>query len=259
MGCKNAKENENNNEEFAEVNNKNNDNSNHNNTNNNGQNSLNSKESKFEDDRHINAGSCLFPIFNGTKLNLSNIERELLCMSLFAEINKIRISPTSYIPEIEYFMSKIKPKTDQKEAYIRVSQFSAVVLKNGKESFNECIEFLKSQKPLKPLNFEEALKINFPENINKCAQIDYIGNAVKKKMEDLKSRYSKNLTLTKFHFDINAPYSQASCALQVIDDTNSELMRRKNIFNEEINIIHINCEIISRGIVCYYMVFGKKL
>lgn len=220
-------------------------------------NGINIKDQPYMDDRQISGGSCLFPIINGTKLTLSDIERELLAMSLFVEINKVRMYPTSYISEIEYFMSKIKENS--KESFIKVSQFSAVVLKNGKESFNECIEFLKKQKPLKPLNFENALKIDFPKKLNTCAQIEYIGNVVKKKIENLNNRYAHNLTLKRFHFDINAPFSQASCALQIIDDTNSDLMRRKNIFNEDINVIHINCEIISRGIVCYYLAFGEKL
>lgn len=209
--------------------------------------------------RYMNMNNCLFPIFNGEKLSLTNIEKELLSMSLFLEINKIRKYPTSYIPQIEYFKKQIKPKTESNEAYIKVSPFSAVVLKTGEEAFDDCIEFLKKQKPLKPLNFENALKIDFPRDIKNCYRIDYISDTVKKKMEGLKARFAHNLTLKKFHFDINAPFSQASCALQVVDDTNSDQMRRKNIFNENLNVVHINCEIISRGIICYYMAFGEKL
>ena len=205
------------------------------------------------------SAKCIFPSINIQPTNrLSQIEKELLSMSLLMEINKVRLSPSSYRLVVQKYMNKIHPASVTKNAYISVGPSSAIALKKGKAAFEDCLNFLSKQKAVNAIQLESELCIDFPANINDCVNMGYIERVIKEKYDKMNDRYKGNLQLKKFHFDVNAPSAEASCVMQIVDDTDSNLIRRTNLFNENINVVNINCELISKGIVCFYLAFGIK-
>ena len=226
------------------------------------ENAVNREANAILSNPHLSSTSlhakCIFPSNIQSFPRLSQIEHELLSISLLMEINKARMAPKEYINTVKKYMSKIHPATPTKNSYISVSSTSAIALKKGVEAFDDCIHFLEKQRPLQPLQMDNALNIDFPDIINDCVNMTYIEKAIKNKYEKLKDMYNGNIQLKKFHFDINTPSAEISCVMQIVDDTQSNLIRRNNIFNEKINIVSINCELVSKGIVCFYLAFGIK-
>ena len=43
--------------------------------------------------------------------------------------------------------------------------------------------------------------------------------------------------------------------MQIIDDNQDDYLRRKNLFNQNFNIIGINLQYVSKYILCYYFIF----
>ena len=65
--------------------------------------------------------------------------------------------------------------------------------------------------------------------------------------------------LENFHFDVNTVNAQASILMQIIDDNQDDYLRRKNLFNQNFNIIGINLQYVSKDILCYYFSFGNVI
>ena len=210
--------------------------------------------------KFINDSTVFFSDGNETRLipftftSLTPVEKDLLCTSLLIEINQARTFPVGYVPIVEKYANKI----NYEKGVVKVSQNSAVVIKEGKNAFDSCIEFLKQQKPLNALQKNEALTIKFPKKIEECVQVEYLESVVKKKCEELSASYGDSIVLKKFHFDVCSVNAEASCVMQIVDDTLSGQTRRKNIFNEEVNIACISCDIVSKGVICFYVALGTK-
>ena len=192
------------------------------------------------------------------------IDKELLIMSLLIEINKVRTEPSMYIPIIEKYMSYIKKESKKKFDFIQISPFNAIVLKNGKKSFENAIDFLNNQNSVNPLKLEQKIQINFPIKIKDYCNNDEIEKIIKNKLEELKNyNLKKNIKnkyyLENFHFDVNTVNAQASILMQIIDDNQDDYLRRKNLFNQNFNIIGINLQYVSKDILCYYFSFGNVI
>jgi len=192
------------------------------------------------------------------------IDKELLIMSLLIEINKVRTEPCLYIPIIEKYMSYIKKESKKNFDFIQISPFNAIVLKNGKKSFENAIDFLNNQNSINPLKLEQKIQINFPLRIKDYCNNDEIEKNIKYKLEELKNYNLKKNTKNKynlenFHFDVNTVNAQASILMQIIDDNQDDYLRRKNLFNEKFNIIGINLQYVSKDILCYYFSFGNVI
>ena len=52
---------------------------------------------------------------------------------------------------------------------------------------------------------------------------------------------------------------ELSVLLQIIDDTNSQFQRRKNIFMKDGKYIGINIGKVNESLYCYFLVFGKDI
>ncbi len=52
---------------------------------------------------------------------------------------------------------------------------------------------------------------------------------------------------------------ELSVLLQIIDDTNSQFQRRKNIFLKDAKYIGINVGRINESLFCYFLIFAKDL
>lgn len=220
----------------------------------------NNNNESYLEDHFYNKNNYFFneSLFTYTgRESLTEVEKELLSISLIFEINKVRSNPKKYINQIEKYRNKIV--TNQKNnSIVKVSHSNAIVLKNGKESFENCINFLNNCKPVNLLKNEPLLQIPFPEkDINQSSDNEYIKLILRKKINELKE-INDNIQLKKFHYDINGECAEASCVMQLVDDSQNDLIRRKNILSDDINIINVNCTLLSKGIIIFYIAFGSQ-
>ena len=159
--------------------------------------------------------------------------------AMLREINKARTNPLSYIDQIEQL----------KKCIVTKNNHSFLLLKN----FNNCITYLRtlSTKPkLSPLVMKEELKVPFPINSPElCVNKDYIRNVIVFKTEENRDKFS----IIDFHYDICYDNIELSVILQIIDDTNSNYQRRKNIFNPKARYIGITEGNLWDYMKCYYI------
>ena len=97
-----------------------------------------------------------------SEYNLSNMEK-----SLFDLINELRSNPKSFIEKIQLYKDKLIYEDDTNYIIIDNNEFE---FKYGKESFDECIHFLKNQKKLekfeKNLSMFESKKFFMDKNVS---------------------------------------------------------------------------------------------
>ena len=178
-------------------------------------------------------------------------------IAMLKEINKARKDPLSLIKKIEYLKQNIS-YIDNKPilSFGKNSQNVTIKLNKGPEVFDNCISFLKnhSDKSLPPLIMKEELKIPFPVQSPKtCADKDYLKNIILFKTAEV----SNKIRIIDFYYDICIPNTEISTLLQIIDDTNSNFQRRKNIFNERARYIGIVDGKVTQNLSCFYLMFAE--
>ena len=178
--------------------------------------------------------------------------------AMLKQINKARTDPLSYISTVEKYKQYIKTKNNRSYLYINGKKGLNIKLYKGKEAFDNCINFLKivakRKKRLTPLIMKEELKIPFPVNSkDNCVDRDFLRNVLQFKTEENKNEFN----IIDFHYDIGYDDVEVSTMLQIVDDTNSNYQRRRNIFNEKAKYVGITEGNISINIKCYYLLFAN--
>jgi len=169
------------------------------------------------------------------------------------EINFARTNPIKYISKIEKYKKNIINRNGQ--FFLQIENNISLLLNKGIESFNNCIEFLKKQEKLKlePLIMKEELIVPFPNNSPQiCVTRDYLQNILLYKNAEISTKYK----IIDFHYDLSIPNVEISTLMQIIDDTNKNYQRRKNIFNQKAKYIGISCG-SYQGIFCFYLMFSE--
>lgn len=191
--------------------------------------------------------------------SIKNLSDYFPSTTMLKEINQARTDPLSYIPKIESFRGHII--NDNENNYFLNLDFNNfdvnLRLNRGKIVFDNCILFLKNlaqKKKLEPLIMNENLKIPFPtQNPKLCIDKEYIKNIILFKSGELEGKMS----LIDFHYDVCVPSPEISTIMQIIDDTNSNFQRRKNIFNHKAKYIGITEGLIKPNMSCYYLMFAE--
>ena len=177
--------------------------------------------------------------------------------AMLREINKARTNPLSYIDKIEQLKKCIVTKNNHSFLLFNNKNNININLHKGVQSFNNCITYLRtlSTKPkLSPLVMKEELKVPFPINSPElCVNKDYIRNVIVFKTEENRDKFS----IIDFHYDICYDNIELSVILQIIDDTNSNYQRRKNIFNPKARYIGITEGNLWDYMKCYYLLFAE--
>jgi hypothetical protein len=191
-------------------------------------------------------------------INIENFDKdtklETLRLSLFSEINLVRIKPENMINKIEKYMNNIS-KTENGNFYIKADEINNINLHKGKIIFEECKNYLKNKLPLNKLILKNELTFPFPENysdVTQCVEEKYLTSTIKKIKENL-----KDFEIMNFHYDIMNFNTELSVVLQIVDDTNSMFQRRNNLFSKIAKYIGINIGKMTNGLYCYYLLFGK--
>ena len=98
---------------------------------------------KFENSENISISE------EKSDYNLTNMEK-----TLFDLINELRNNPKSFIDKIELYKNKLIFENDTNYIIIDNNEFE---FKYGKESFDECINFLKNQKKLEKFEKNQSM------------------------------------------------------------------------------------------------------
>ena len=205
--------------------------------------------------------------FNSTNHTISNPQKvslESLRMLMLNEINLSREFPKKIPEKIEKYINNIG-KNSKNEFYIKVDNYNKIKLFKGIETIQDCKNYLQKLKEFPPLELKYELTFPFPGNkdysnnlniinLEEAINENYLTQTLKNLSDDLKS---KNIEIVNFHYDIMNYNIELSVLLQIIDDTNSQFQRRKNIFIKDAKYIGINVGRINESLFCYYLSFGK--
>ena len=205
--------------------------------------------------------------FNSTNHTISNPQKvslESLRMLMLNEINFSREFPNKISEKIEKYINNIG-KNAKNEYYIKVDNYNKIKLFKGIETINDCKNYLQKLKKFPPLELKYELTFPFPGNKNYSNNINVINleesineNYLTQTLQNLSEELKlKNIEIVNFHYDIMNYNIEHSVLLQIIDDTNSQFERIKNIFIKEARYIGINIGRISENLFCYYLSFGK--
>ena len=201
--------------------------------------------------------------FNSTNNTLFNTQKnslENLKILMLNEINFSRKNPTKIIERIDKYKANIH-KNSKNEYYIKVDTYNKIKLFKGIEIFN-------IKEILSPFELKNELTFPFPTlkdsnniiintiSFEEAMNEKYLTDTLKKLKNEL---VLKNIDLINFHYDIMNSNIELSVLLQIIDDTNSQFQRRKNIFMKEGKYIGINIGKINESLYCYFLVFGKDI
>lgn len=180
---------------------------------------------------------------------------------MLREINNAREHPLLFVDKLNDFKKKIQEKNGQfflnfKDKFGKTKYFK---IKNGFKAVDNCIEFLeklsKENKTLNKLIMKEELKLPMPVGkTTKCVDKEYIRGILNFKTIDLDKKYS----IIDFHYDLCIPDPNISVLMQIIDDTNDNYQRRKNIFNPNAKFIGISEGEFNSSLQCYYLLFADK-
>ena len=178
----------------------------------------------------------------------NSIEHEL-----FTLINNLRRNPGSFIQIINNYLSQIQYNQKNDSYNIIVNNYN-IIFDEGKECFQETIEYLISIDPVKNLIMDDNLYINFPyDNFNLCDDKDYLKNEINrincdKKYNNLDYIVNKNVFNAEFIIIMN-----------LLDPNNKEKTNRKILMNPNFNKIGINYNKIDdkNNVYCFYFIFAN--
>ena len=177
----------------------------------------------------------------------NNIEKEL-----FLLINNLRRNPGSFIQIINNYLSLIEFNNKNNNYYINVNNYN-IIIDEGKECFEETINYLINIDPIKTLVLDNNLHFNFPEdNINLCDDNNYLNNEINRINSDKKYNnigYICNKNVYNAEFII---------VMNLLDFNNKERLNRKMLMNPNYNKIGIDCYKIDEknNVYCFYLIFG---
>ena len=220
-----------------------------------------SNDKKPTSDSRISSNQIIstFNILKTEDINYLETMRE----SMFKEINLIRLNPQIIEKKINKYYPFITTK--QKDSFIQVDKNNRIKLNKGYNAFESCKNIISKKRPLTPLNLRNELTFPFPELSNKYLIDSQYNEYIKESyltttLQSLKEHlFEKNIEIVNFHYDIMNSNTELSVILQIVDDTNSLLQRRNNIFNKSSQYIGINIGKIDNGLYCYYLLFGKDI
>lgn len=181
-------------------------------------------------------------------------ERDLIDGEKFLYyINRVRESPKVYCDYILKYKSMIMYKENR--YYLTIRNKTFINLNKGPEAFSSAIEFIDKQKKLHLLTLSNELSLPFPYfNPSLAVNQNYLQVIIFEKAKELKASYD----IINFHYDQMIYDPKLAVMLQVIDDTNSGYLRRKNIFSTQAEYIGISGGKINSNMYCFYYLFANK-
>ena len=184
------------------------------------------------------------------QINFKDLQNELFICQ-----NKLRKDPSSFIPLLEERLKKFK------ENILQLKNENPLRTFEGVKAVENAIEFLKIQKPLKELKYNEALSNAAMDHANDIGQYGLTGHDGSRdstlferieKYIEWDGAIAENLD---FGF-----YNPENIILNlVIDDGCEERIQRNNLFNPIYNYVGIGCGKHRDYGYCAVFVYAKSL
>ena len=182
------------------------------------------------------------------------------------EINRARLNPIKYSEKVERYSEFICKDvlTEKQHLYLDNgdNQKFKVFLKRGKNSFYDCIDFLRNLPEkmkdenfkLKKLELIKELKFPFPENnLELIDNDDYIEFNINKIKKNIKGKYQ----MIAFNYYACFVDIEPLSILHILDDCNEDKVIQKAIFSPYVNYIGINFCKINEGLYIVYYLYAK--
>lgn len=157
------------------------------------------------------------------------------------QINKIRTDPQSIIGIIEDAKDHII-----KDKYGRIiyNRDVKIALTKGKYAFDDTIEFLKKQKPMKRLEYKSILTIKSPSEESDVEDKTYMKKEIRKKIVN-------GLSIKSYWRDIIRD-PEISFILMIVDDNGAKSGKRRNdILDPNMKYIGISSVEINNSFACF--------
>jgi hypothetical protein len=160
---------------------------------------------------------------------------------IFTQINKIRTDPQSIIGIIEDAKDHI---IEDKYGRIIYDKDLKIALTKGKYAFDDTIEFLERQKPMKSLEYKPIITIKPPSEESDVEDKNYMKKEVKKMME-------KGISIKSYWRDVVRD-PEISFILMIADDNGAKSGKRRNdILDPNMKYIGISSVEINDSFACY--------
>lgn len=165
-----------------------------------------------------------------TQVELLGSPRE---KDILAEINLARTNPAQYLGYLEDF----KPFYHGKE--IKYSDGSTLVTNEGVSALNEAITFVRSLKPLPPLELRKGLILGAKDHVNDLAKTGQSGHRGSdgSLTEDRLNRYGSWSDSVGEDIVYRSRKAREDVIALIIDDGVKSRGHRKNIFKSDFHVI----------------------
>ena len=178
--------------------------------------------------KNTNDNTDLFPTDNYSKY-------------IFTQINKIRTDPQSIIGIIEDAKDHI---IEDKYGRIIYDRDLKIALTKGKYAFDDTIEFLEKQKPMKSLEYKPIITIKPPSEEKVIEDKTYMKKEVRKMMKN-------GISIKSYWRDVIRD-PEISFILMIADDNGAKSGKRRNdILDPNMKYIGISSVEINDSFACY--------
>ena len=167
------------------------------------------------------------------------INFNLIQMSLYEELNKLRQNPKSYIPLIEAEMKTLKKNNilKRKDSNLQIQTIE------GKEAYEDAILFLKQQKPVPALKKENKLSYAAQDLVKDIGERGVVTH------EDKEGQYTSERIEKYCEWDfcanevieVSSKNPQDILISLLVDDGVRNRADRMALFNEIYNYVGISC------------------
>lgn len=160
---------------------------------------------------------------------------------IFTQINKIRTDPQSIIGIIEDAKDNI---IEDKYGRIIYNRDLKIALTKGQYAFDDTIEFLQKQKPMKALEFKPIITITPPSKERDIEDKTYLRKEVRKMMKN-------GIRIKSYWRDVIRD-PEISFMLMIADDNGAKSGKRRNdILDPNMKYIGISSVEINDSFACY--------
>ena len=184
------------------------------------------------------------------QINFIDLQSELfLCQ------NKLRKNPSSFIPQLEELTKKFK------ENILQLPNENPLKTFEGKKGVENAIEFLKTQKPLSELKFNEALSKAAMDHAIDIGQYGLTGHEGSRgsTLYDRIEKYIDWYGACAENLDFGFRNPENIILNLLIDDGSEDKNQRINLFNPIYKYVGIGCAKHRDYGYCSVFVFAKDL
>ena len=192
-------------------------------------------------DKEKNTNQNHIDFFKNSNDNDTSFPTDNYSKYIFTQINKIRTDPQSIIGIIEDAKDNI---IEDKYGRIIYNRDLKIALTKGQYAFDDTIEFLQKQKPMKALEFKPIITITPPSKERDIEDKTYLRKEVRKMMKN-------GIRIKSYWRDVIRD-PEISFMLMIADDNGAKSGKRRNdILDPNMKYIGISSVEINDSFACY--------